>query len=133
MRTTFTLDHKKKGGEVVFKTTEAQLQQSVMRYLAYVYPNALAIHVPNEGKRSRFTAKKMGIKAGCPDVLIFERKSDIDFNLSGLAIELKVGDNKPTDKQLWFLRSLKYRGWATAICYSFDEAKKEIDSYLKAA
>lgn len=129
MRSLYTQNHQKKGGEVIFKQTEAQLQATVMRYLAYAYPNVLAIHVPNEGKRSKFTAKRMGIKAGCPDVLIFDRHKFC----SGLAIELKVPPNKCTAKQIEFLERLGNIGWRYRVCYSFDEAKKEIDDYLKAA
>lgn len=130
MRTHYTKTHQTKGGEVIkIKQTEAQLQAVVMRYLAYQYPKVLAIHVPNEGKRSKFTAKKMGIKAGVPDVLIFDSGKECN----GLAIELKVRPNSLTPRQLLFLQKLSDRGWRMRVCYSFDEAKKEIDDYLTAA
>ena len=40
--------------------------------------------------------KSMGVKKGVPDVMIFEPRD----GFVGLAIELKVGSNKPTDESL---------------------------------
>lgn len=109
------------------KQTEYQLQVAVMKYLAYFYPKILAIHVPNEGKRSKYHAKASGIKAGVSDVLIFNGVG----LYNGCAIELKVPPNKPTDKQAEFQAILGLLGWRTCVCYSFDEAKIVIDGYLK--
>ena len=85
---------------------EDVLQHKVMKYLENKYPGIYAIHVPNEGKRStfeRFKFKYLGGKAGIPDILIFYANKE--FN--GLAIELKVGYNKPTENQFIAMANLK--------------------------
>ena len=85
---------------------EDVLQSSVMNYLKLNYPNVFAIHVPNEGKRSpfeRYKFKYLGGISGVPDLLIFAQNK----KYCGLAIELKVGYNKPTESQQSCLESLK--------------------------
>jgi len=109
---------------------EDHFQNQVMTYLKAVYPRVFAIHVPNEGKRSpfeRYKFKFLGGVPGVPDVLIFHQKDD----KSGLAIELKVGSNKPTENQIKCLNKLKGNGWETIWSNDFDEVKSEIDKYLK--
>lgn len=51
----------------------------------------------------------------------------------GLAIEMKVNRNKPTPEQTKWLNHLDAEGWGTAVCYSADDAKREILAYLRAA
>ncbi len=48
----------------------------------------------------------------------------------GLAIELKIKPNKPTESQQVALNILLVKGWKTDVCYSFEETKKAIDEYL---
>lgn len=106
------------------------LQNSVMEYIKLQYPNVFAIHVPNEGKRTpfeRFKFKHLGGVAGVPDVLIFQNNA----KFSGLAIELKVGSNKPTENQKECLKRLKNGNWKAAWVKSFDAAKILIDEYLR--
>ena len=93
------------------------------------YPNTFVIHVPNEGKRSpfeRYKFKYLGGVAGVPDLLVFESKS----KYSGLALELKVGYNKPTENQFSCLERLKNASWDAHWCNSFDKAKDIIDKYM---
>jgi hypothetical protein len=112
-----------------YLTKEDQLQNSVMSYIKMQYPGVFAIHVPNEGKRSpfeRYKFKYLGGTAGVPDILIFQAKT----NYSGLAIELKVGYNKPTENQLNCLERLKNASWDAQWCNTFDAAKNIIDNYM---
>ena len=112
-----------------YLTKEDKLQNSVMSYIKMQYPGVFAIHVPNEGKRSpfeRYKFKYLGGTAGVPDILIFETKS----NYSGLALELKVGYNKPTENQLNCLKRLKNASWDAQWCNTFDAAKDIIDNYM---
>jgi len=80
--------------------------------------------------------KRMGVRAGVSDILIFESgwnedEQDSDYNYYyGLAVELKVKPNKTTNKQVEFLERIEKSGWKTSVCFSFDEAKKIIDEYL---
>ena len=109
---------------------EDHFQHSVMNYIRMQYPGVLAIHCPNEGKRSpfeRYKFKYLGGMPGIPDVMIFEKNE----NNVGLAIELKVGNNKPTPSQSNFLNKLESAGWETHWSNSFDEVQIIIDNYLK--
>lgn len=96
---------------------EDQLQIQTMQLLRTAYPNVLAIHCPNGGKRSaregeRF--KRMGVLAGTPDILMW-------YGGKAYAIELKVGKNGLTDTQkLWRDRFCE-QGGVWALCRSLDD------------
>ena len=49
---------------------------------------------------------------------------------TGLIIEMKAGRNTLTDEQKDYQRDMRAEGWATAVCYSWTEAKDEIVDYL---
>lgn len=112
-----------------YLSKEDKLQHSVMEYIGFQYPNVYAIHVANEGKRSpfeRFKFKYLGGKAGVPDILIF-RSNGIR---NGLAIELKVGYNKPTDSQKESLQKLRKENWECHWTNDYDKTIEIIDKYL---
>ena len=94
------------------------------------YPELeLMYHVPNEGKRSQITGARMkraGLKAGVPDVCL----PTAHGGYIGLYIEMKYGNNKPTESQKKWLRGLREQGHMTAVCYSWDEARELIEQYL---
>jgi len=107
---------------------EDQLTIAVADYLRLQYPKVLFTHIANERQTSPQRGaklKRMGVKAGMPDLLIFERGT-----YSGLAIELKIKPNRPTENQERCLDFLAMCGWQCHVCYDFDEAKKIIDNYL---
>ena len=112
-----------------YLTKEDKLQHRVISYLQYQHPTILFAHVPNEGKRTifeRYKFKYLGGKAGIPDLLIFKTNK----KYSGLAIELKVGRNKPTEFQIQWLEWLKQCGWETHVLYNFDDVKSVLDLYF---
>jgi len=101
-----------------------------MKYLATKYSGSFVVHIPNEGKRTRFEQfklKKMGVVAGMPDVMIFDPRG----GFSGLAIELKAGYNKPTENQKKCLRELENRNWKVFWSKSIDEVLEKIDNYMQ--
>lgn len=109
---------------------EDKLQNKVMTYLRYQYPKALFTHVSNEGKRSPFERYKMkflGSKAGMPDLMIFTPNK----YYSGLAIELKVGYNKPSENQKKWLADLNDANWKAIWLNNFEDIKTTIDNYFK--
>lgn len=113
-----------------YLSKEDHLQNAVMTYINTRYKDVFAIHVPNEGKRSpfeRYKFKFLGGFAGIPDILIFHKNG----NKCGLAIELKVGYNKPTENQKNALKRLKNANWEAEWVNTFDKAKELIDTYLK--
>ncbi len=110
---------------------------SVSDYLRLQYPKVLFCHIANERQtspRRGAKLKRMGVRSGMPDVMIFQCKVNQETNKLeniGLAIELKIKPNQPSKNQLEVLEQLKQQGWATHICYDFDKAKSIIDTYLK--
>tara|TARA_R110002012_G_scaffold57967_1_gene150404 strand:- start:644 stop:1318 length:675 start_codon:yes stop_codon:yes gene_type:complete len=113
-----------------YLSKEDKLQHSVMEYLGFQYPDVYAIHCANEGKRSpfeRFKFKYLGGKAGIPDILIFRPGGN---NKCGLAIELKIGYNKPTDSQKDALERLRKENWECHWTNDYDKTIEIIDLYL---
>lgn len=111
-----------------YQMREADEQKAVADFLDYL--GVLWCHVPNEGKRSYTTANNLraqGLKKGVPDIIIFEPRK----GYHGLAIEMKVGDNKPTAEQKHWLRSLTERGYMAGVCYSAESAIRVIRGYMK--
>jgi len=111
---------------------EDKLQNSVMTYLQYNYPKALFCHISNEGKRTpfeRYKMKYLGSKPGVPDVMIFTPNK----HYNGLAIELKVGYNKPSENQKNWLKWLEQSNWKALWLNDFDECINTIDNYFKDA
>jgi len=113
-----------------YLTKEDRLQNAVMTYIQTQYPDVFAIHVPNEGRRTpfeRYKFKYLGGVSGVPDILIFHKN---DFK-AGLALELKVGYNKPTPNQQKCLKTLENANWVAYCVNNFDDAKKIIYQHLK--
>ncbi len=107
--------------------SEDQLQKAVARYLDL--QKVLWCHAPNGGTRNIIEATKlkaMGVKSGVPDCMVFTRKR----GYTGLAIELKVGYNKPSKNQLDFMAELEQNDWLCVVTWSLEEAIDLIDWYV---
>lgn len=90
----------------------------------------LLYHIPNGGKRDEKEAahlKRQGVKAGVPDLCLPVARG----KWHGLYIELKAGKNKPTEKQQAWIRALAKQGYATAVCYGWEDARQVIMKYLE--
>ena len=111
-------------------TAEDRLQIEVIAYLRMQYPKALSVHIANEratSPRQGALLKRKGVTAGMPDVMVFHRNG----RENGLAIELKIGNNKPTASQKAVMDRLFMQMWRVAVCYTFEQAKQVIDEYFK--
>jgi len=85
--------------------------------------------IPNGGKRDKREAvrlKAQGVKAGVSDLFYPVARG----GYFGLWIEMKVGRNKPTEKQKVWLRDMDEQGFLTAVCYNWLEARDIIKNYL---
>lgn len=93
--------------------------------------------IPNGGARGNDSQtnkirgamlKAEGVKKGVPDIFL-----PMPLNgYHGLYIEMKVADNKkgrPSAEQLAFLDNVGKLGYAYAICYGAEQAKKVICQY----
>jgi hypothetical protein len=106
--------------------SEDNLQKAVARYLDTI--GAFWFHCPNGGSRNAIEASKlkgMGVKAGIPDCLVLDQRK----GYSGLAIELKVGYNKPSEQQLSIFDKLISANWLVVVSWSLDEVITMIDYY----
>jgi hypothetical protein len=106
---------------------EDDFQKSVCYFLNA--QKLLFHHSPNGGKRNLFEAikfKKMGVKAGFPDIAIYEPFG----KYHGLMIELKVKGGEPTKHQLKWLELLEKKGYMVAICYSLDSVIELIQQLI---
>ena len=85
--------------------------------------------IPNGGRRDRIEAAHLtqqGVRAGVPDICLAVPRG----KYHGLYVEMKVGDNKPTDKQNEWLANLSHYGYAVKVCYSCLAARAAIEKYL---
>lgn len=108
--------------------SEDNFQRAVARYLDTI--GAFWFHCPNGGSRNAIEASKlkgMGVKAGIPDCLILDQRK----GYSGMAIELKVGYNKPSDQQLSIFDKLIAANWMVIVSWSLDEVITMIDYYYE--
>lgn len=87
--------------------------------------------VPNGGLRDKRTAQSLlreGVKAGVPDLLVFDPPPAAPGQV-GTAIEMKrVGGRRPTDRQVEWLERLRARGWECFVAYGKQEALDRLRS-----
>lgn len=111
------------GSEDAFQWTAMQLVRLILR--RHGTDERLAMHVPNGGKRNAIVAaklKRQGVVAGYPDIMVFVGM--------GLAIELKVWPNKPSEAQQVIHELLRAQGWRVEVCYGTDEVVRITNEYL---
>ena len=115
---------------VIFHWADMQASWHPELHLLHAIPNGAKLPYRGKGKR-RYSPEAMrlkaeGLRAGVPDIsLPFSSKG-----YHGLYIELKVGRNKPTDKQAWWLDQLTQQGYLALACWGADEAINVIKEYL---
>jgi len=104
------------------------------------YPNVLWCHVANERKTRVITKrdgtkvtprgamlKKMGVRPGVSDVVIFEPRK----GFHGLVVELKITPNKLTPAQAQFLQDMAERGYQANVVFNYvDNFIEVVDNYL---
>lgn len=102
---------------------------AALNYIRLQYPKAFVVHIPNEGRRTpfeRYKAKMLGLQSGMPDIMIF---NPIDV-YNGLALELKVGDNKSTPIQVKMQKKLEENGWRVEECRTIESVIQTVNVYF---
>ena len=92
-------------------------------------PEFCLFSIPNGGSRNVIEAvnlKAEGVRSGVPDLFLSVPRG----GLSGFFIELKVGKNKPSDKQIEFVTSARLRGYKADVFWSADDVISAIKKYL---
>lgn len=110
---------------------EAAMQEQFFAWLrSKPKVDCVTWHTPNGGKRDLLTARKfmrLGVKPGVPDV--FCAIPNGPFH--GLFIEFKDGYNGLTKNQEKITFELLHRDYKVALCYSCEDAKRELKEYLQ--
>ena len=85
--------------------------------------------IPNGGFRTKTTASKLkaeGVKPGVWDLMLpLARRGQ-----HALWVEMKAPDGRPSADQLTWGEKMQRAGYGLAICYSVDDAIREIKAYL---
>lgn len=107
--------------------TEEQEQLALVQWLTI--NNIIFYHIPNGGKRfyrEGVKFKRLGVKAGVPDICIPLPRSPYH----GLYIELKRHGGKLTEEQQRWLDNLNSLGYRAEMVEGCDNAIKLIQDYL---
>lgn len=89
------------------------------------FRGVLFCHVGNGEARSPAAGaklKRMGVKSGVPDLLIFTPPKDPDAHWRGVAIELKTKSGTVSGNQKAWLRRLEDSGWLVRVCRGSQDA-----------
>ena len=101
-------------------------------FSVYKYPElALLFHIANEAKRSQRAGGELiaqGLRKGVPDICLPVPRG----GYGALYIELKrqQGGRVSEEQRVW-IDALNRAGNKAVICKGFEEAKKQIEEYLK--
>jgi hypothetical protein len=132
------------GKEKPYPGKEENLQTATAQLLRMRWPQLLAFHVPNGGKRPLtpihlrgggvkmvpIAGKKMkdaGARAGVSDWLILQPIG----HYHGLAIELKAKGGGLETTQIEFLQACQDNGYAVAVVWNLEAFEQVITNYLK--
>lgn len=92
--------------------------------------------IGKDGKPVRFSPegqrlKRMGVKAGFPDILLLHPSRDIHgLAVHGLAIELKIDDGEASKEQREWIKRLRMRRYRAEIVVGWVRAARLIVEYL---
>lgn len=93
------------------------------------YPYNLIFAIPNGGDRNPVVAAKMkaeGVRKGVLDLLLPVARG----RYHGFFIEMKYGNNKPSDSQLEFADAMKTEGYHVGAYWGWEDAAADIVTYI---
>ena len=113
---------------------ESQEQRWLFRWandMAALVPELeLMYHIPNEGKRSRATGRRMrqeGLRRGVPDICLPVARN----GFHALYIELKrTKGSRVSDDQKGWIEALEAQGNKAVVCCGWNAAADVIEEYL---
>ena len=126
-------ERKTPDGRIQLTGSEDAEQEKVVcwaKLMSNAYPDLeLLYHVPNGGSRNKAEASKlrrMGVRAGVPDLVLPVPRA----GYAGLYIELKVGENRPSNSQKDWLEKLTIQAAQPAVSLTpenREESDRQID------
>lgn len=116
------------------KISEEVFHGQVADYLRLVLPKDAiwtSVEVSNQqggtkGMIKQAKLRKKGVRTGWPDIQIFYREYILN---SVLFLELKVGRNKPTEKQEQLHKELRDFGMSVEVVYTLEEVQDVLMGY----
>lgn len=119
-----------------YRTSEAVEQALLFRWAdlnrGRLPELALMFHIPNGGTRNTVEAahlKRQGVKPGVPDIFIPAARG----RYHGMFIEMKADRGRVSDAQKEWLTRLNDYGYHAVVCWGFEDARAEIETYLAVA
>jgi hypothetical protein len=109
--------------------SESQIQQQMVKWFGYKYPECTLFAIPNGHKRNAITGailKREGVVAGVAD--LFLMKANNKYN--GLWIEVKTDKGKQSESQKEFERKALREGYKYVICKNIDQFINEVVIYI---
>lgn len=111
---------------------ESDIQKACVVWFTLKYQNrglGLIVSIPNEGRRNAKTGgrlKKMGLKAGFPDLQVIKSKDILFVEMKTENIKSETSDKQ--DAVHVILRELKHK---VVICRSLDKFILIVDKFMK--
>ena len=90
---------------------------------------ALLFAVPNGGNRNARTGammKREGVRKGIPDIFLLCPRG----KYHGMVLEMKSSTGSVKPEQKWWHQRFAEQGYHVTVCYSFEQAREEIENYL---
>lgn len=115
------------------KQKEQQLQKAIVKYMKLQHKDILmngslgGVYIQNARHRDY---KQRGYTSGFPDLFIYSSRIVEGEIINGLAIELKVKGNYPTEAQKNVIGVLNKKGYLAIVCTGLDETLERIEWYL---
>ncbi len=116
------------------KQSEHELQKAIIKYMKLQYPSIFingslgGIYIKHHSQRRK--GKEGGFRKGFPDLFIYEPRIVQGKIRHGLAVELKVKGNYPTEAQKKTIDELCQRGYEALVCTGFEQAIEVIEWYI---
>jgi len=114
--------------------SEYETQKLIFQWAKFMegkYPELVLLNASLNGVRLTIgqakKAKAAGMKKGYPDLFLPVARG----GYHGLFIELKVGKNKATKEQAWWIKELLKQGYYACVCYGYDATINTIEQYLR--
>lgn len=112
------------------KQPEAILQRSVCQYLDQALPHGWAYwhnHQNAPTVQAQARLKKLGVKAGLPDMMVVGPTGDNEPGVNLIVIELKSSKGRTTEAQEDWLDRFQRMGAHAAVCRSIEDVQDTLN------